>query len=49
VAGVGLVPSPVGLRRYGITIAAIIDEDFLRQSHELAFTEKIDGGVGGEI
>jgi hypothetical protein len=40
VARVGLVPSPIGLRRYGVTIDAVFDEELLHQSDKLTFTKK---------
>ncbi|MFY9783350.1 MAG: hypothetical protein WAK12_07435 [Acidimicrobiales bacterium] len=45
-ARVGLVPSPIGPRRYGVTIDAVFDEELLHQSDKLTFTKKA-GGVGG--
>jgi hypothetical protein len=46
VAGVGLVPSPVGLGRNGIAIETARDEEFLCRADEVAFTEEVGGGAG---
>jgi hypothetical protein len=41
VAGVGLVPSPVGLGRHGVAIETTRDEEFLCCADEVAFTEEV--------
>src|SRR5580693_1038364 len=46
VAGVGLVPSPVGLGRHGVAIETARDKQFLRCAHKPAFTEEVRGGAG---
>ena len=46
VAGVGLVPSPVGLGRDGIAIETARDEEFLCCANQVAFTEEVRGSAG---
>ncbi len=47
-AGVGLVPSPVGLGRHGVAIHTASDKEFLCGADEVAFTEEVRGGAGRE-
>ena len=45
-AGVGLVPSPVGLGRYDIAIETARYEEFVCGADQVAFAEEVCGGAG---